>query len=211
MAKDQSGQFFAVTSLGGFVDDNWPGFEVAADAKTIDLDAVYSQILAASWIVLKNPGGAVAYKVNHATVLHEDFTLSAKISRLSLAQEEPSQAPFEVENRRTTEVLLQSEPLALFQETRPLSGSIQGDAIELDRLIPPLEAGRRIIVSGKQTDGDATDKVVSEIAFMSGTADNGNDRSIINLREPLHHSYALATVTIQANVLFGHPRRDDEQ
>ena len=204
LAVGQDGTRFAATPLAGFVHDDWPGFQIDAAASQIDLNGVYARILTDSWVVLVNSEQIAPYRVRQAsTVLRRDFGQEAKITRLELeiGPDAPSLDTFGGARLRETEVLIQSEVLPLFEVARPLDDPVEGNQIELDRVIPPLEPGRRIIVSGHPTSSNEPDETIVEVGFVSGVNEH-EGRSIILLREPLQHRYDRATVIIQANVVL---------
>lgn len=195
---------FAATPFAGKLASDWPGFDIKENDQRLDLDSVYN-LLAHSWTVLQHGSHVAPYQIQDvSTIQGHDFTLRSKISRLKLTSGQ-GLASFGGPNLRTTELLLQSESLALFSETRARITPVEGNRIALDGRIPTLEAGRRIIVSGKRlqsgptTDNNA-DQIVSEVAFVLGMQDQ-EGRSTITLRAPLQNKYDRASVTIQANVV----------
>ena len=127
----------------------WPGFELAA-RQYIDLNGTYENILAGSWLVLTHDDRSQAYKVKRvATVLRNDFGQNGKITRIYLETGADLSA-FGGEKYRETEVRLESEALELFEEVIREDPPVEGDEIELDRVVQGLEAKRKIIISGKQ-------------------------------------------------------------
>jgi len=126
----------------------WPGFAIAAPQ--IDLNGTYTNILAGSWLVLTRDDRSQAYKVERvATVLRNDFGQNGKITRIYLETGEGLR-DFGEEKYRETLVKFQSEALELFAEIIQLEPPVEGDQIELDRVVPGLAEERKIIISGKQ-------------------------------------------------------------
>lgn len=133
--------------------DWWPDRPLEA-GKTIDLDSTYPKIFADSWIVLRNPNYAQTcqnyielYKVEDvSTERRSDFTITEKITRLSLDTDE-SMGKFSL---RDTEVLIQSEQLDMFTVLVRKNVPVYGNSIELDSFVQGLEPGRTVIVSGKR-------------------------------------------------------------
>ena len=110
--------------------------------KEIDLDTVYDNVLANSWVVLVNGSQVNPYSVTDVTTEEgNDFTLQTKITRLELSSGEELDS-YGGENLRGTEVLLQSELLPLFEETQPKTEPVEGDTIQLDGWVTPLESPR---------------------------------------------------------------------
>ncbi|MDJ0716953.1 MAG: putative baseplate assembly protein [Prochloraceae cyanobacterium] len=161
-------EFFAGTKFAGFPQEEWPNFEIAD--RPIQLDTLYPQILNNSLIVLVN-GEHFEYRrvQSISTPLVSGFELSAQITQI-----EPNDRLREPNkfNRRTTNVLVQSEPLELAPEilTIPARGEeifqdpiqqetflepIQQDfnqtkTIFLSQFIENLQSDRKIIISGKR-------------------------------------------------------------
>ncbi|MBC6480827.1 MAG: hypothetical protein GDA56_26675 [Hormoscilla sp. GM7CHS1pb] len=127
----------------------WPGFELA-ELQHIDLNGTYDNILAGSWLVLTHDDRSQAYKVKRAaTVLANDFGQNGKITRIYLETGEGLR-DFGGEKYRETEVRLESVALELFEEVIQEEPPVEGDEIELDKVVPGLEPQRKIIISGKQ-------------------------------------------------------------
>lgn len=133
----------------------WPAFSIftppiprAAEdpAPPIDLDAVYPQLKVGSWVVLSTPEWTEAYSVKTvAEAARADFGLSSKTTRLKL-EGERLREKFEFKVRSTV-VFAQSEELTLAET--PLAEPVWGNTIELDGVVEGLEAGRKLIVSGR--------------------------------------------------------------
>lgn len=126
---------------------NWLNFEITTVAnRVVDLDAVYPDIVEGSWILLDKPTYAELYRVQKAvTDARTDFTLTAKVTRLTLdAREHLSWFPL-----RETVVHAVSENLALAAE--PVTDPVWGERITIDldpALADGLTEGRRVIVRG---------------------------------------------------------------
>jgi hypothetical protein len=136
-------------------DREWPRFEMDSD-DTIHLDAVYTQIIQNSWIVLSVPDYEEVYEV--VEIEEEscaDFTLTAKTTRLKLRGENlrekfgdkrSSKTPNY--GRRDIVVYAQSEALEMAEE--PLFDPVYGDGIVLSRSAPELKPKQALSVSGKR-------------------------------------------------------------
>ncbi|HEY6141029.1 MAG TPA: putative baseplate assembly protein [Thermoanaerobaculia bacterium] len=116
--------------------------DTALSSNTINLDAVYPQVVRDSWLVMTGPSDAVElYRVTKVEeVALAKFNLSGKSTQLTLSGENKF-AP------TTATVFAQSEELALAET--PLRTVVSGGEIELDRVVPDLPAGRTLILSGK--------------------------------------------------------------
>jgi hypothetical protein len=148
----------------------WPDFEIQrANERLIDLDAVYPNILKDSWLVLERPGYAELYRAEEVTsASRTDFTLTAKTSRVKLDTEEH----LSWFGLRDTVVFAQSEQLELAERPLP-DPTIQGNKIGFDRVVPGLERGRTLIVSGKRIHArvaDTGDALSLEATDGSGQA-----------------------------------------
>lgn len=161
----------------------------------IYLDNIYSSIVKDSWLVLKDGTNAQAYKVvENSEVSKSDFTLSAKVSRLTLN----TRSGFELFNIRRTTVFAQSEELALAR--LPIEEPIKDPKIELDTWVDGLFAGQGIIICGEldtvrgvRACELATIDKVEQVLGMEGFTK-------LTLRDPLGNAYVRDTVTINANV-----------
>jgi predicted phage baseplate assembly protein len=171
---------------------DYPG--VADDEKNIYLDNVYSTIAKGSFVVLKDSPDAKAYKVIEATeVSHSDFTLNAKVSRLTLE----SRSYWDRFRIRKTSVFAQSEELALARF--PIDDPIAGSVIDLDNLVEGLSEGQSIVVCGEpeQERGKRVCEamVIAKVEHL--LTREGFTR--ITLSAELSQAYVRDTVTINAN------------
>ena len=172
---------------------NYPG--EPASSTNIYLDTTYSSIVKDSWLALKDGNNAKAYQVKEtAEVSKSDFTLSAKIARLTLN----TRSGFENFSIRGTTVFAQSEELALAR--LPIEDAVSGKEIALDTFVDGLFAGQKIIICGEldQVRGVnacelATIEKVEQVLETEGS-------TRITLKEKLSNTYVRETVTINANV-----------
>jgi hypothetical protein len=131
----------------------WPAFSLSGlrtkddPADTVFLDAVYSQTVAESWVLLSIPTYRELYRVTEAVEdARTNFTLAAKTTRLRLTGENLAEQ-FERKLRETA-VFGQSEQLPLTET--PIADPVQGDEISLAEPVPRLVEGRTLVVSGKR-------------------------------------------------------------
>ncbi len=123
---------------------DWPGFDKAKTVSEIDLDAAYPRIAPQSRVVLK-AGQEQVFKVTQVeTVSQSDFSVSARVTRLSL---QPS-VDLGFFKRRETAVFAESEEL--MPALVALDRKLEGKEIVLDRLVAGLQSGRTVIVQGKR-------------------------------------------------------------
>lgn len=169
----------------------------ASGSKNIYLDNAYSAIVEKSWIVLQEGGTSQPYLVDQAAELSKaDFTLNAKVTRLTLA----SHDDFDKFHIRHTSVWAQSEELKLAR--RPLTSAVTGAAIALNGVVAGLSKNQKVIVGGKLSPSG------QEIVCETGVIDRIEEITIpekytrIILKNALKNSYLRSTVTINANVLL---------
>ena len=143
----------------------WPDFEIQrAGERLIDLDAVYPKILKDSWLVLERPGYAELYRAEEVTsASRTDFTLTAKTTRIKLDTGEH----LSWFGLRDTVVFAQGEQLELAERPIP-DPTVQGDRIGFDRLVPGLERGQTLVVSGKRIRTRVADELSLEATDGSG-------------------------------------------
>jgi hypothetical protein len=127
---------------------NWRHFEIGTVAlNRIDLDAVYTDIVEGSWVLLDKPTYSELYRVVRAeTDARTDFTLASKVTQLTFdSREHLNRFPL-----RETVVHAVSEPLPLADE--PVADPVWGDRITValdPALADGLRPGRRVVVRGK--------------------------------------------------------------
>ena len=143
----------AGTRFSGFVEQEWPGFQLAA--QKIDLDTLYTGILEDSWLVLVDGDRFKALQVqNVSDGSRRDFLLDTTIT--SIIPTAPVATPSNF-SLRNTDVLLQSEQLVMAQESLDVSSQqinifldpIFKNSIFLSQFVQGLENGQELIVAGK--------------------------------------------------------------
>jgi predicted phage baseplate assembly protein len=172
-----------------------PENQEPANTTNIYLDNVISTITKESWVALKDGSNSKVYQVSDvAEVSKSDFTLTAKVSRLTLN----SRVGFESFKIRGTTVFGQSEELELAR--LPIESEVSGLTIDLDGWVVGLEAGKKIILCGERSDQlgvraceVATIETVTQIVEIDGY-------TRITLSSELTNSYVRETLIINANV-----------
>ncbi|HEY9600902.1 MAG TPA: putative baseplate assembly protein, partial [Allocoleopsis sp.] len=135
----------------------------SVEGTQINLDTVYPKVLSKSWIVLSQPERSdktdktefrtKLCQVNSAsTIFYSDFGVESQITRLEVDLGIGS-GEFDV---RQTSVLLQSEKLELFQETKlnppiEIQKTSQKTAIALKLVKTHFKPGQSVIISGSKT------------------------------------------------------------
>jgi hypothetical protein len=150
-----------VTAPGGAAVGTWPDFEITGNH--LDLDTAYPKIVPGSWFALVNSTGYVeAYKaVTVSFPSRAAFALSGKVTRIVPDTTEH----FSFFGLRETLVYAQTDRLettrgpllapapgslaASLNRSSGLLAPVEGSVIALDRLVPPLTSGRKVVVTGK--------------------------------------------------------------
>jgi hypothetical protein len=167
----------------------------------VHLDRVYDRILPTvsdpvqqnSWGVLtsSDPHDVELFRI--VKVIEEarsDYGLAAKATRLEIETELSKLYHF---SPRVTTVYAQSTKLELAMY--PRTDDIKGSTIELDREIPALENGRKVIVAGTTIAGKAN----AEVATI-GNVSSAHVVTQLTFGEPLKEQYIRSSVRIYANV-----------
>lgn len=158
---------------------------------TIDLDQVYSTIVAGSWLVLALPSYTEVYRVTSAVeAARAEYGISSKVTRVELSGEN-----LELFNDvRNATVFAQSEELV--QVAKPVSDDVFGAAFTLTQRADELRAGQALLVAG--TDVASGSRVAESVTIQRTELDGDVTRLI--LTTALQHRYLRASVTISANV-----------
>jgi hypothetical protein len=143
------------------ISKDWQG--LTTPSGHLDLDNAYAKIVTGSWLSLTNSAGYVElYKCNSVSFpSRAAFALSGKVTRIIPDTTEN----FDLFRIRDTLVHAQSELLEMTSGPllAPASGSIasklsrdstllapiEGSTIALDRLVPSLPVGRKVMITGK--------------------------------------------------------------
>lgn len=181
------------------------------EGSVLYLDNVYSQIVTGSYIVLlssvKNTEGnfsQATFKVTqNTTVTHKDFTLSAKVSCLTL-NGAFGKGEFSL---RSTVILCQAEALPLAQvpiTQTNIGGGASNGVITLGGAYLGLLAGQQVVVSGttlsqQPSANNAAGPPAAEVGTLQEVMVTGGF-TVITLAAPLNNLYLRSSVSINANV-----------
>jgi len=176
---------------------SWEGTTLAGDVggpnSQVDLDAPYPAIVAGSWLVLE--GGAAtprAYSVvDNAVVYRTDFSISGKVSRLTLAGNDG----FDQFTLRETTARGQSVALAV--SNVPITDPVGGTTVVVDGPYLGLRAGQHVCLTGMRT--DLSGVTASEFATIADVLLVSGFTTII-FEQALTYTYVRNSVTINANV-----------
>src|SRR6185437_7316124 len=169
------------------------------------LDNVYSQIVPRSYIVLASENGSreIFQVQSNATVTHQDFTMSAKVTQLSVQPvNSASLGNFKL---RSTTILCQAEALPLAQvpiTKSDIGGVSSNGVVTLAGAFLGLAAGQQIVISGTTLSpqkGNPPGPPAAEVHTLTDVQVNGGF-TILTLDSAPANRYLRATVSINANV-----------
>ena len=170
---------------------SWADTAFPAGTTSIDLDQVYPRIVKSSLVALERPGAFVVRRV--ATVIETpraDFGVAARVTRLTFAAGDA--AGF---SPRTTNVLGQSEPLALAGAPLPdLVADV--DALDLARAVPEIAPGRTLAITGVDADGAPVSEVATVKLIEAGVGAGPR----LRLEQRLVNTYRRTSLRVLANV-----------
>jgi hypothetical protein len=140
-----------VTDSGGQL--SWNSYFVEVVDKKIDLESVYPEVVAGSWLVLTggtggglHDGGSAIYEVTGTQQRSRAaFGLAGKVSRLTL-DTDAHLSQFDLDDAA---VFAQSEELEF--GNRPLLYPLYGDRVALGSIEAELTIGQRLAVKGRRT------------------------------------------------------------
>ncbi len=168
------------------VEHRWTPAQLAA--RQVDLDRQVSGITVPGWIVALPATAAPPALYETATVTTTatlDVARPALVTRLTVDRADGLAAL----DRRTTQVLLSSEALPLFDD-QPLTG----DQLILNTVVPGIEPGHVLVVSGKLKRLRVVGDAPPDLWLVAG---NGRRR------EPLQPGESLQAVTVAAAAADG--------
>lgn len=184
----------AQSSYGSPSDKDWP-FKSTSRAD-LDLDAVYSQIVPDSWVVVAPDGDPDKATFAEVEAVRDTgasgYGLSSKVTRIRLSQAITISSMADL---RKLVVYGQSEELTL--AGLPREDPVEKSRIELEEDVEGLEAGQSLIVSGEVSDSSGA--YASELVTVQ-SASVANARTVLSLRSGLTRKYERDTVTINGNV-----------
>lgn len=134
------GLFVAGLPASTDTESQWSRFQL--QERRLDLDKLYSALLAGSWVVMRQDAAVVVYQASTVrTSVRQDFSKGKDFTSITV-QGQDIPVTFD---RNATSLFIQSEQLALFDDQ-----PIQGDTIPLATFVPGLQQGQKLSVSGKR-------------------------------------------------------------
>ncbi|MGD2113906.1 MAG: putative baseplate assembly protein, partial [Acidobacteriota bacterium] len=178
--------------------EHWPGFRL--DPDRLDLDAVYGEVLAGSWVLLLDesrgrPEMRLLRVRRTRTAWRGEFTLGSRVTRIEGdAAVDPGRFGL-----RGTVVFAESEELELVRVARP--SEIGGDRFEIVRPEPAPRPGHALILTAGEDDAGRSLEP-REVAFVRRVEEvpGRPDRIRLVLRDRLEHGYDPGAVVIHGNV-----------
>jgi predicted phage baseplate assembly protein len=171
------------------------------------LDGIYDQARGTvdhpGWVALTTDGQAARlFRYTDARpVSVAAYAISGRVTRLTL----DGTLPGNTFPLRNTLILTGAEPLPL-QNLLPLPDPLTGNTLILDGLYPHLQAGQKVIVSGKLYDpttvppsqvSGAEDGILADLPVLDQT----NNLTTVTLKTALRAQYARAGAVLRANVV----------
>lgn len=155
------------------------------------LDHQYEQIAVGGWVAFEVDGQTRAAEIVEVEQLSRSaFTISGKTTRVRVTTGNLSDYPM-----RTTTIHVQSEDLPL--APLPITTTVSGSTIVLDRMYLGVRAGQTVIIAGERS--DVAGAWISEaMEIVESNIDRG--RSVLKFKSSLTYPLVRKTVTINANV-----------
>ena len=179
----------------------WTRFIISPAASSVDLDSLYQEMQAGSFVVLAK--GSAARGADHyvelytvtsvAEVSREEFGLAGKVTRLGLNGANYSLFQHEV---RGTSVFGQSEQLQLAEY--PLTQTISGNHLPVNVAPEGLLAGRRLLIRGARARDGAT--VVHDATLVAAAPAGHAAATLLEIDPPLPAALARGSVVVYGNV-----------
>jgi hypothetical protein len=167
-------------SLPTLPGSDWSHTDVPNGESLLFLDAVYRDVVPASWAVWERPGswGTPMVAILKVSPFSETglskFGLSGKSTSIAIqkALDGGSQtlAPDSFSALRSTSILLQSEKLPLVQVPMgfPIPQPVMGTTIAFAEAVEDLQSGRRVAVAGKRLRAEALKEIALAVDTPQG-------------------------------------------
>ncbi|BAV06594.1 putative baseplate assembly protein [Filimonas lacunae] len=193
---------------------SWLEWDLEEVAATLYLDSTYDETIPNTYIAVQKATTAIAdmdiYAVRDISQqARSAYGISCKCSKISLGYKTslPDQIPPAANTTnwwgtgttlaaiRNISVFVQSELLPL--ASLPITGSISGKTITLNRWYPGLKAGQLVALTGDRADLPGTS--ASEVMTLE-TVIVQKGFTVVTFTQVLSYTYVLSSVTINGNV-----------
>jgi hypothetical protein len=185
----------------------WTRFVISPRASSVDLDAIYQELSAGSFVVLaKGASGrgfasrgtdryVELYSVSSVTeVSREEFAMAAKVTRLELDGANYAQFQRDV---RGTSVFGQSEELQLAEY--PVTSPIAGNRVPVDVAADGLLPGRRLLIRGTRVRDGVADVHGATLVAATAALDRASG-TLLEIDPPLPAALLRESVVVHGNV-----------
>jgi len=185
------------------ISSDWTGQDLAkyeARAKlgagVVLLDSSYPQAGVGQYAVFRTGSTWTAAVLQDvADRAWADFTMSAKVTQLTVAAATPL-SQFRIYN---TTVYLGGDVLPM--ASVPVQGPVTGSPVQLDGWVDGLQVGQWIAVSGSRSDFPGTQATeVTQLQRVQQVLDPDTGGTLLTLDPPLAFSYTPSSMAINANV-----------
>ncbi len=178
--------------VGGQIVGNVP---YVPSGSSLDLDAVYKEVLPETWALLTAPGRAAPRRIAAAEeAARGEYLLSAKTTRLTL---DGDLEPFRHLVRQTTvHAAAEALPLAALPITDPIAAG--HEALWLDAMALGLVPGQHVALAG--VEAGTAGLVRHEILLLDAVEHSGGCTRLTFEKGPVY-TYERASVTLNANVV----------
>jgi predicted phage baseplate assembly protein len=193
----------------------WPPSE-GEDATVITLDARYDQIVTGQEVVIERadappPKSGMHYPITAKVVL-ASAVVAARYGRTGYVTELQLDRPWinlEQDLQDLPLISLRAAPDALELLAVPRLDPVAGRRIELDQVMPDVEPGRPILITGSRYDlpegtAGTSGELASIEAVEQGAGDGDRVHTTLVLKDPLAHPYVRASVVVYGNVVAAH-------
>ncbi len=164
-------------------------------ATAVFLDNTYPQMTAGSFVAIKDGDGALVYQLDAVDeVSRSDFTLSAKVTRLTL----DGGAGLNSFRIRNATVFGHSEELTLARV--PIEEDVSGLVIELEGWVEGLHTDQQLIICGERADQIGVEHCAAAIIDRVDHLVDQEGYTQLTLKNALPHRLVRTSVRIHGNV-----------
>ena len=170
-------------------ESTWADKALNKDTTSLNLDAVYPQVVAGGFLVLDSPAKTLLYSVNSTTEeAVAKFNITGKTTRVEIDKN----ADIANFTPQTAAVYAQSELLPL--GPRPLAPALEKNDVAVLGVLDKLQSGRTLLVA--DAFGGET------VQLKKATPEGDGTGTILTFVNDLTNTYDRTTTTIFANVAF---------
>jgi hypothetical protein len=166
------------------------------------LDSAYKEILPGSYLVVQQSGTSIedaeVYSATEVSVkTRSEYGLSSQTTYVELSPQENWWGDANSDFSKVRESVIYGASEKLEMADAPIGDDVSGKTIVLNGPFTRLKSGQRIIVTGERADLEgifaSETRIISEVTLEAGL-------SVIELDDPLDHTYVRESVVINGNV-----------